>query len=88
MTLSRAIKSVFAVSTLALSSIAFAADIDMSADDNDIAIGGYDTVSYFTDSKPTLGSAKYTATYKNAIYQIASAENRDTFRANPESHSP
>ncbi len=88
MTLSRAIKSVFAVSTLALSSIAFAADIDMSADDNDIAIGGYDTVSYFTDSKPTLGSAKYTATYKNAIYQFSSAENRDTFRANPEYYAP
>lgn len=88
MNLSQAIKSVFAVSTLALSSLAFAADIDMSADANDVAISGYDTVSYFTDSKPLHGSSQYTATYKNAIYQFSSAENRDTFRANPEYYAP
>lgn len=88
MNLSQAIKSVFAVSTLALSSLTFAADIDMSADANDVAISGYDTVSYFTDSKPLHGSSQYTATYKNAIYQFSSAENRDTFRANPEYYAP
>lgn len=88
MNLSQAIKSAFAVSTVALSSLAFAADIDMSADENDVAINGYDTVSYFTDGKPTQGSSKFTATYKNAIYQFASAEHRDTFRANPEYYAP
>jgi YHS domain-containing protein len=88
MNLSQAIKSAFAVSTLALSSLTFAADIDMSADANDVAISGYDTVSYFIDSKPLHGSSQYTATYKNAIYQFSSAENRDTFRANPEYYAP
>lgn len=88
MNLSQAIKSVFAVSTLALSSLTFAADIDMSADENDVAISGYDTVSYFTDGKPTQGSKDYTATYKNAIYQFSSAENRNKFRANPEYYAP
>ena len=68
MTFSRTLKSVFAVSaltlsTLTLSSVAFAVNIDMSADANDVAIGGYDTVSYFTDSQPVLGSSKYSATY-------------------------
>ena len=88
MNLSQAIKSVFAVSTLALSSLTFAADIDMNADANDVAISGYDTVSYFTDGKPTHGSSQYTATYKNVIYQFSNAENRDTFRANPEYYAP
>jgi YHS domain-containing protein len=88
MNLSQAIKSAFAVSTLALSSLTFAADIDMSADANDVAISGYDTVSYFTDSKPLHGSSQYTATYKNAIYQFSNAKNRDTFRANPEYYAP
>lgn len=88
MNLSQAIKSVFAVSAFAISGLTFAADIDMNANENDIAIDGYDTVSYFTESKPTLGSSEFTATYKNAIYQFSSAENRDTFRSNPEYYAP
>ena len=88
MKLSRVIKSAVAVSAMTLSSLNFAADIDMSADANDVAIGGYDTVSYFTDGTPTHGSGQYTATYKNTIYQFSSAENRNTFRANPSHYAP
>jgi YHS domain-containing protein len=66
----------------------FAADSDANADANDIAIHGYDTVAYFTESKPTQGSTKFTATYKNTIYQFASSDNRDKFRANPEKYAP
>lgn len=75
-------------SALLLSSLANAADIDANADLNDLAIKGYDPVSYFVDNKPMMGSNDYTATYKNAIYQFASAEHRDTFRANPEKYAP
>lgn len=88
MKLSHLIKSAFAVSTLVLSSLTFAANIDMNADENDIAISGYDTVSYFTKGQPTQGSSKYTATYNNAIYQFSNAENRNKFRANPEYYAP
>lgn len=66
----------------------FAADSDANADENDVAIHGYDTVAYFTESKPTQGSTKFTATYKNTIYQFASSDNRDKFRANPEKYAP
>ncbi|WP_295893798.1 YHS domain-containing (seleno)protein [uncultured Vibrio sp.] len=65
-----------------------AADIDMSVDHNDIAIKGYDPVAYFTKSGATQGNPEYTATYKNAIYQFASSENRDQFRANPQAYAP
>ena len=81
-------KSAFAAATLMMSSLTFAADIDMNADANDIAISGYDTVSYFTNGKPVQGSEKYSATYKNAIYQFSSAKNRDLFRANPAKYAP
>lgn len=54
-----------------------AADIDVSADANDLAIKGYDPVAYFTASEPTVGNPEFSATYKNAIYHFASAENRD-----------
>lgn len=75
-------------SSLLFGNLLYAADIDMNADLNDVAIKGYDPVSYFVDSMPTQGSSEYTATYKNAIYQFNSASNRDTFRANPEKFAP
>jgi YHS domain-containing protein len=53
-----------------------------------LAIRGYDPVAYFTQSKPTQGLQKFTATYKNAIYQFSSAKNRDLFRANPTQYAP
>ena len=76
------------VALLGTSFSLMAADIDMSVDSNDIAIKGYDPVAYFTDSGAVQGSSKFTATYKNAIYQFASSENRDQFRTNPEAYAP
>ena len=85
--------NLFAKSTLIAASIfagafSYAADIDMNANQNDVAISGYDTVAYFTKGKALSGSSAYTATYKNAIYQFASAAHRDLFRANPEKYAP
>lgn len=60
----------------------------MNADKNDVAISGYDTVAYFTKGKAVEGTHKYTATYKNAIYQFSSAKNRNKFRENPEKYAP
>ena len=79
--------TVFAISMLT-ASLGFAADIDMNANQNDVAISGYDTVSYFTKGKAVEGSHKFTATYKNAIYQFSSSENRDLFKSNPEKYAP
>lgn len=70
------------------SSLTLAAQIDMNADINDVAIKGYDTVSYFSNGKPVKGSSKYTASYKDAIYQFSSEKNRDLFRSAPERYAP
>jgi YHS domain-containing protein len=75
-------------SSIAFSAFNFAADIDVNAGDNDIAIKGYDTVSYFTPGSPVQGSAEFMATHKNAIYQFSSAQNRDLFKQNPEKYAP
>lgn len=88
MKLSPLSKSFLIAGSLLASSFSFAADIDMNANANDVAISGYDTVAYFTDGKATQGSTQYTATYKNAIYQFSSAEHRDLFRSNPEKYAP
>ncbi len=49
---------------------------------------GYDVVSYFTAGKPAAGSDRYTAEYGGVKWQFASAENRDTFKADPAKYAP
>lgn len=82
------LKAAAIATTLAMSTFTFAADIDVNANNNDIAIQGFDTVAYFTDGQAVKGNVNYTATYKNAIYQFASEEHRDLFRGNPEKYAP
>ena len=82
------LKTILAGSILVVSSFTFAADIDMNADANDLAIKGYDPVSYFTMSTPKMGNASYTATYKGGIYRFSNEENRDMFKANPAKYAP
>ncbi|WP_086027452.1 MULTISPECIES: YHS domain-containing (seleno)protein [Vibrio] len=65
-----------------------AADIDVSADANDLAIQGYDPVAYFNAAEPTKGNPEFSATYKNAIYHFSTAANRDAFRADPAAYAP
>ena len=81
-------KNTLIAASIFSSALTFAADIDHNANENDIAISGYDTVAYFKKDKPVKGSHHYTATYKNAIYQFSSKSNRDLFRDNPEKYAP
>jgi len=53
-----------------------------------IAIRGIDPVGYFTDSAPIAGSAEFTSDYNGATWQFASAENKATFDADPETYAP
>lgn len=55
---------------------------------NGLAIDGYDTVAYFTQSDALKGTAKYKADYKGAVWHFLSAENRDLFIANPKKYAP
>ncbi len=81
-------KTLIAVSFILLSQFSSAANIDMNANANDVALHGYDTVAYFTMSKPVKGSSMYSATYKNAIYHFSSEEHRDLFKGNPTKYAP
>ncbi|PSW18307.1 hypothetical protein C9I98_16525 [Photobacterium sanctipauli] len=73
---------------LGFSASVLSADIDVSADNNDLAIKGYDPVAYFTDGKAVQGDKAFTAVHKNAIYQFSNAANRDAFKADPEKYAP
>lgn len=71
-----------------IGSLSFAADMGVNANENDVALQGYDTVAYFTKGKPVSGSHKYTASYNNASYQFSSKHHRELFRENPEKYAP
>lgn len=51
------------------------------------AVGGYDSVSYFT-GKPTPGSDQFTTIYNGATFKFANAANLATFKANPARYAP
>src|SRR5437764_5792857 len=72
---------------LAFAVLAPAAEV-INVDKNGLALQGYDPVSYFTDGKPVKGTAQFTAQYKGAMYQFASAEHRDTFNQSPANYEP
>jgi len=53
-----------------------------------IGVGGYDPVSYVTDSKAVPGSDQFTAVHDGITYKFASAAHRDLFTADPDKYLP
>lgn len=80
-------KTILAIATLFISAAAFAG-VETETDKNGVILAGHDAVAYFTDNRPVLGSANFTAVYEGAIYRFATAANRDTFAANPAKYAP
>ncbi|MCF4098900.1 YHS domain-containing (seleno)protein [Maritalea mediterranea] len=54
----------------------------------DTAVGGYDSVTYFTEGQAIKGSPDITLDYGGAIWRFASVENRDMYAADPERYAP
>ncbi|MEM9233653.1 MAG: YHS domain-containing (seleno)protein [Pseudomonadota bacterium] len=54
---------------------------------SDVAVGGYDAVSFF-DGDAQRGDSGFTARYNGATWHFISAENRDRFMADPASFAP
>ena len=71
-----------------LSASASAGDLVNVSGASKAAVSGYDTVAFFTDSKPVSGSPFITADYQGATYFFASEEHKRLFTANPEKYAP
>lgn len=56
--------------------------------DGTAAIRGADPVAYFTQGRPVIGSEEFAAQWNDTTWHFASAENRDTFLADPEAFAP
>lgn len=88
MKLSTIFKSISVAAAFTVSSLAFAVENNINVNDNDLAIHGYDPVSYFTQSKATKGNSNYSATFEGAIYHFSTKANRDKFKSDPEKFAP
>ena len=55
--------------------------------DKNIAISGYDPVSYF-DNTPEKGSSDFAHTHKGITYHFTNETNKKKFIANPEKYEP
>ena len=80
------LKTIAAIALLSTS--AFAADLVNVSGASKIAVSGYDTVAFFTDSKAVNGSPAITAEYQGATWFFASEEHKALFTAHPEKYAP
>jgi hypothetical protein len=53
-----------------------------------LTLKGYDPVAYFTDGKPTPGTAEFEYAWDGLLFRFASAAHRDLFKADPEKFAP
>lgn len=60
----------------------------VNVDQANVALHGYDPVSYFTDNKAVPGSAEFTAVHEGATYRFVSAAHRAAFTADPARYVP
>lgn len=55
---------------------------------NGLAVGGYDTVAYFSQGQPVEGSKDFVIEYKGATWRFSSQENLETFEQDPDGFAP
>ena len=56
--------------------------------EQNVAVGGYDVVSYFLDGKPAAGDDRFTTRWHGATWKFANAEHLKEFESNPERFAP
>lgn len=59
-----------------------------AADEDRLAIKGYDPVAYFTVGEPTMGDLQHQYEWDGAVYRFASAEHLELFKSNPDRYIP
>ena len=53
-----------------------------------VALSGHDTVAYFTEKRPVMGTAQNGYDWDGSRYLFSSGKNREAFTANPERYAP
>ncbi len=53
-----------------------------------VALKGHDTVAYFTEKRPVMGTAQNGYEWDGSRYLFSSAKHREAFAANPDRYAP
>lgn len=91
--MSKFIKVLFAALILSVGALSTAQSAHAKSDEiytswrNNLAVGGYDVVSFHQGS-PVVGKPKIKTMWKGAEWLFASQDNLDTFLADPEKYAP
>ncbi|MDJ0733526.1 MAG: YHS domain-containing (seleno)protein [Nostocaceae cyanobacterium] len=59
----------------------------INTNEQNVAIQGYDPVSYFSD-RPVAGNPQISTTYDGAVYYFATEDNKIQFQLDPERYIP
>lgn len=55
---------------------------------DDLAVGGYDAVAYFSAGRPVEGKQAFEHKYKGSTWRFSTAENLAAFKAAPDKYAP
>ncbi len=88
MLLPQSITDALQVSALAILAIGLGVAVPGTSAAGEIAIKGYDTVSYFTAGKAQRGTEAFSFLWRGKTWYFTSTENRDLFAAGPERYAP
>jgi YHS domain-containing protein len=80
-------KSLYTIALFIYGTISYAQVVE-PVDKNNVANGGYDLVSYFTDNAAVKGSKEFTHEIDGVKYQFASVAHKNLFQSNPEKYLP
>ncbi len=73
---------------MALAALLLGSSPAARANEDRLALKGYDPVAYFTEKRPTVGNAQYQHEWDGALYRFASAKNLELFKADPDRYLP
>lgn len=55
---------------------------------NGVAIGGYDVVAFYEESKPVMGNKKFSYQWQDANWYFANQQHLDSFKLSPVKYAP
>lgn len=82
------LKSIFILLLVAGSSATALSQSKVFANEQNVALNGYDAVAYFNQYEAVRGNNEYAVTVGGTTYYFSSAENAKAFKENPSPYQP
>ena len=86
--MTRTLKVFFLACVMAITSTAAVAGGKIYTRSNNLAVSGYDAVSYFTQDEAVKGDKQFSHEWSGVTWRFSSDENRQAFIENPEKYAP